>query len=43
MLIQKLKSAVKNGTEVTLNFFWHDADDSNDEINFPLFKYILVN
>ena len=33
--INKLKSAVKNGTEVTLNLSLNLIPNSNDETNFP--------
>ena len=36
-----LKSAIKNGFEVTLNFSSNIIDDSNDENNFPL-KLLLI-
>ena len=32
--LKKLKSAIKNGTEVTLNFSSDTAGDSNDENSF---------
>ena len=38
----KLKSAIKNGTEVTLNLSLNITDDSNDEYNFP-HKLSLIN
>ena len=31
----KLKSGIKNGTEVTLNLSSNMIGDSNDETNFP--------
>ena len=31
----KLKSGIKNGTEVTLKIFSNAVGDSNDENNFP--------
>ena len=40
--LNKLKSAIKNGTEVTLNFSSNIVGDSNDEINFP-HKLLLTN
>ena len=36
-----LKSAIKNGFEVTLNFSSNIIDDCNDENNFPL-KLLLI-
>ena len=33
--INKLKSWIKNGTEVTLKFSSNAVGDSNDENNFP--------
>ena len=33
--LNKLKSAIKNGTEVTLNLSSNLIGSSNDEINFP--------
>ena len=33
--LTKLKSAIKNGTEVTLNLSTNLIGKSNDEINFP--------
>ena len=38
----KLKSAIKNGTKVTLNFSSNIVGDSNDENNF-LHKLSLTN
>ena len=38
----KLKSVIKNGTKVTLNFSSNIVDDSNDEYNF-LHKLSLTN
>ena len=35
LLLNKLKSAINNGTTVTLNFFSKMIDDPNDETNFP--------
>ena len=35
MQLNKLKSAIKNGTEVTLNLSSNIVGDSNDENNFP--------
>ena len=40
--LHKLKSGVKNGTEVNLNLSSNMVDDSNDEINFPN-KLLLTN
>ena len=34
--LSKLKSGIKNGTEVTLNLSSNAVDESNDETNFPL-------
>ena len=31
----KLKSGIKNGTEVTLTLSWNLIEHSNDETNFP--------
>ena len=33
--LNKLKSAIKNGTEVTLNLPLNLISNSNDETNFP--------
>ena len=33
--LNKLKSAIKHGTEVTLNLSSNLIENSNDEINFP--------
>ena len=38
----KLKSGIKNGTEVTLKLSSNVAGDSNDETNFP-HKLLLTN
>ena len=38
----KLKSTIKNGTKVNLNFPSNVAGDSNDENNFP-HKVLLTN
>ena len=38
----KLKSAIKNGTKVTLNLLSNIVGDSNDENNFP-HKLLLTN
>ena len=40
--LNKLKSAIKNGTEVTLNLSSNVVGDSNDENNFP-HKLLLTN
>ena len=40
--LNKLKSAIKDGTEVTLNLSSNIAADSNDENNFP-HKLSLTN
>ena len=40
--LNKLKSAIKNGTEVTLKVSSNLIDNSNDEINF-LHKLLLTN
>ena len=40
--INKLKSWIKNGTEVTLKFSSNFVGDSNDENNFP-YKLLLTN
>ena len=40
--LNKLKSAIKNGFEVTLNLSSNIAADSNDENNF-LHKLLLTN
>ena len=33
--LNKLKSAIKNGTEVTLNLLPNSIGNSNDKTNFP--------
>ena len=33
--LNKVKSGMKNGTEVTLNLSWNLIGNSNDETNFP--------
>ena len=33
--LNKLRSGIKNGTEITLNLSWNVIGDSNDETNFP--------
>ena len=40
--LNKLKSAIKNGTGVTLSLSWNIIRDSNDENNFP-YKLLLTN
>ena len=40
--LNKLKSEMKNGTQVTWNFSSNVIGNSNDESNFPL-KLILTN
>ena len=40
--LQKLKSEIKNGTEVTLNLLWNAVGSSNNEPNF-LHKLFLTN
>ena len=40
--LNKLKSAIKNGTEVTLNLSSNLTGSSNDETNFP-YKLLLTN
>ena len=40
--VNKLKSGIKNGTEVTLKNFSNVVDDSNDENDF-LHKLLLTN
>ena len=40
--LNKLKSAIKNGTEVTLNLSSNVVGDSADENNFP-HKLLLTN
>ena len=40
--LNKLKSAIKNKTEVTLNLSSNIVRDSNDENNFP-HKLLLTN
>ena len=40
--LNKLKSAIKNGTEVTLNLSSNLIGSSNDETNFP-HKFLLTN
>ena len=40
--LNKLKSRIKNGTEVTLNLSSNEIGNSNDEYNFP-HKLLLTN
>ena len=40
--LYKLKSGIKNGTEVTLKIFSNAAVDSNDDNNFPN-KLLLIS
>ena len=40
--LTKLKSGIKNGTQVTLNLSSNVIVDSNDEANFP-HKFSLTN
>ena len=40
--LNKLKSGIKNGTEVTINLSSNVASISNDETNFP-HKLLLTN
>ena len=42
LLLNKLKSKIKNGTEVTLNHSSNVIGDSNNETNFP-HKLLLTN
>ena len=42
LLLNKLKSEIKNGTEVNLNPSSNVIGDSNDETNFP-HKLLLTN
>ena len=35
LLLNKLKSGIKDGTEVTLNVYSNVIGDYNDETNFP--------
>ena len=39
--LNKLKSAIKNRAEVTLNLSWNIIGDCNDENNFP-YKLLLT-
>ena len=40
---KKLKSGIKNGTQVTLKLSSNVGDDSNDETNFPHKLLLLTN
>ena len=40
--LNKLKSGIKNGTEITLNYSSNVNSDSNDETYFP-HKLLLTN
>ena len=40
--LNKIKSGIKNGTEVTLNFSLNVVGDSNNETDFP-HKLLLTN
>ena len=40
--VNKLKSGIKHGTEVTLKISLNVVDESNDENNFP-YKLLLTN
>ena len=40
--LNKIKSGIKNGTEVTLNISSNAIGNSNDEYNFP-YKSLLSN
>ena len=40
--LKKLKSGIKNDTEVTLNLWSNAIGDSNDDYNFP-HKLLLIN
>ena len=40
--LNKLKSAIKHGTELTLNLSSNLIENSNDEINFP-YKLLLTD
>ena len=40
--LNKLKSGIKNGTEVTLKILSNVVGDSNDESNFPV-KLLITN
>ena len=42
MQLNKLKSGIKNGTEVTLKIYSNVVGESNDENNFP-HKLLLSN
>ena len=40
--LNKLKSGIKNGTQVTLNLSSNAVGESNDQSNFP-YKSLLTN
>ena len=40
--LKKLKSGIKNATEVTLSLSSNVTDNSNDEVNFS-YKFLLLN
>ena len=40
--LEKLKSGIRNSTEVTLNLWSNLVSDSNDETNFPQ-NFLLTN
>ena len=40
--LNKLKSGIKHGTKVTLNFLWNVMDDSNAKANVP-YKLLLAD
>ena len=40
--LNELKTAIRNGTKVTLNLSLNVVGDSNDETNYPL-KLLLTN
>ena len=40
--LNKLKSGIKNDTEVTLNLSWNLIGNSNDETNFP-YNLLLID
>ena len=42
LLLNRLKSAIKNGTEVTLKLSSNAVGDTNDENDFPC-KLLLTN
>ena len=41
-LLNRLKSAIKNGTKITLNIWSNVVEDSNDDKNFAR-KLLLTN